>query len=354
MDPLKNYLKYSKGLFKRSKQIGFFRMLKEYKTYYNKFSELPFKMGFKADSEYKLFVLYNYIKITYFLWDESTEYILKFIPRRIQKYLLPKINPLDKKYIVVDKVEFYKRAKQKKLPIPETYFYTKNGKVYSLEGETLYLEDFKYLDGVVLFSKIVDGSAAVGAKKEKFVFDIINLDEYRIYQKALHTHKEILALSPTKALNCIKISSYLKKNGEIKIQLSFIKLGGENSIVDNIGGKSGGGIAIPINHETGELKGVGYLEVGDKLRVSKIPSNNNKFEGFVVPYYNEAVDLVKKAHKEVFHELKHIGWDIGITDNGPILIEANSGADTFAAQMFCRPFNYYDDVLIQENLLNAE
>lgn len=352
MNHLKDYIPYYTGLIKRAKQIGFYQMLREFYQYYKLYSSFPKKMGFLPDNNYRLFVIYNYIKITYFLWDESGEYILKFVPRRIQKFLLPKINPLDKKHIVVNKVEFYKRAKQYSLPIPQSYFYTKSGKLYSLEGRVLNLNQIKFLDGKVLFSKIIDGSAAIGAKKEKLQVDNINLNEYRVYQDALETQNDIIELSPTKALNCIKISSYLKSNGDVKIQLAFLKLGGENSIVDNIGGKSGGGIAIPVNLSSGKLGDIGYKEVGNKLRVSIIQSTGKSFKGFKVPFFKEAVELVQKAHKNVFSELKHIGWDVGITNHGPVLIEANSGADMFAAQMICRPFNYYDDDLIQENLIH--
>lgn len=351
MDHWKEYTRYSGGVFKRIKIIGLGKTIQEYLRYYEKYKSLPEQIGFKSDLNYKLFVIYNYLKLTFYLPDESNEYILNFVPRRIQKFLLPKINPLDKKFIVVDKVEFYRLASQHGYAIPRTYFYSKNNLLYNLEGNIISTDSLRELEGKTLFSKIIDGAAAVGAKKEVFRLANLNLSEKRIFQDALETHEKIIGLSPTKALNCVKISTYLKNDGTVHFQLSFIKLGGENSIVDNIGGASGGGIAIPIDHETGKLKGIGYKEVGKTLRVTSIPSTGENFEGFTVPFYHEAVELVKKAHKEVFYELKHIGWDVGITNDGPVLIEGNSGADMFAAQMICRPFNYYNDPLIQENLI---
>lgn len=351
MDHWKEYTRYGSGVFKRIKIIGISKTTSEFLMYYKKYKYLPEKMGFKSDLNYKLFVIYNYLKLTYYLPDETKEYIMNFVPRRIQTFLLPKINPLNKKYIVVDKVEFYRLASQHGYAIPRTYFYSKNNLLYNLEGNIITSDSLKELEGKTLFSKIIDGAAAVGAKKEVFSLSSLDLKEKRIFQDALETHDKIIELSPTKALNCVKISTYLKNDNSVHFQLSFIKLGGENSIVDNIGGASGGGIAIPIDHETGKLKGIGYKEVGNTLRVTNIPSTDKNFEGFTVPFYHEAVDLVKKAHKEVFYELKHIGWDVGITNSGPVLIEGNSGADMFAAQMICRPFNYYNDPLIQENLI---
>jgi len=352
MDSIWNYLKYSRGLIKRSGFIGIRKTFTEFARYFKKYSKLPYRLGFDSDINYNFFVFYNYIKITFFLWDESSDFIMNFVPRRIQKFLLPKINPLGKKYLVVDKIAFYQNAIRHSLPVPETYFYTRDGRILTIDGLEIQRKDLAKYEGNLMFSKIVDGSAAVGARKESFVLGNLDVSENRIYQAAMVTHSDLLELSPTKALNCIKISSYYTNSGDVKIQLSFLKLGGVNSIVDNIGGKAGGGIAVPIDISTGRLKGIGYKEVGKELRVSRIPTKGKTFEGFKVPFFQESVELVKKAHKEVFHELKHIGWDVGITDEGPVLIEGNSGADMFAAQMICRPFNYYNDDLIQENLIH--
>ena len=38
--------------------------------------------------------------------------------------------------------------------------------------------------------------------------------------------------------------------------------------------------------------------------------------------FNEAVELVKKAAK-VVPEIGYIGWDVAISENGPIIIEGN-------------------------------
>ena len=108
MNKITEYVPFFKGIVKRTQYIGFLNFIKEYWKYYYRYSKLPLKMGFKPDLQYKLYVLYNYIKICYFLFDEKTEFILKNVPRRIQKYLLPKINPLEMKYIAVNKVEFYR------------------------------------------------------------------------------------------------------------------------------------------------------------------------------------------------------------------------------------------------------
>lgn len=52
------------------------------------------------------------------------------------------------------------------------------------------------------------------------------------------------------------------------------------------------------------------------------PDTNIKFEGFEIPYYKEAIKAVCTAHK-LFYNINTIGWDIAITEEGPIFIEGN-------------------------------
>ena len=46
------------------------------------------------------------------------------------------------------------------------------------------------------------------------------------------------------------------------------------------------------------------------------------FDGYSIPNYDSAVNLVKKAHKMVPH-FRAVSWDIAITEESTVLIEAN-------------------------------
>ena len=45
-------------------------------------------------------------------------------------------------------------------------------------------------------------------------------------------------------------------------------------------------------------------------------------KGYDIPYYKEAENMVVKLHKVMFRS-HSIGWDIAITENGPVIIEGN-------------------------------
>ena len=44
--------------------------------------------------------------------------------------------------------------------------------------------------------------------------------------------------------------------------------------------------------------------------------------GFKVPFYEEACQMVKEASK-VVPSVRYVGWDVAITNKGPVIIEGN-------------------------------
>ena len=50
------------------------------------------------------------------------------------------------------------------------------------------------------------------------------------------------------------------------------------------------------------------------------------FEGYPVPFYAESVELALKAHA-LFPRLLTVGWDVAVTQDGPMLVEGNHDWD---------------------------
>ena len=59
----------------------------------------------------------------------------------------------------------------------------------------------------------------------------------------------------------------------------------------------------------------------------KHPTSGFVFKNFKVPYFKEVLDLTYKATN--FLPDRIIGWDIAITPDGPLLIEANECPSIF-------------------------
>ena len=56
------------------------------------------------------------------------------------------------------------------------------------------------------------------------------------------------------------------------------------------------------------------------------PNSKVVFKDFYIPFYSECIIEAKKLHSYLYN-IHSIGWDIAITENGPLFIEANDAWD---------------------------
>jgi hypothetical protein len=61
---------------------------------------------------------------------------------------------------------------------------------------------------------------------------------------------------------------------------------------------------------------------GDLDYVSVLPGTETPFVGFRLPYWSEVKDLALRA-AAAFPWVRSVGWDIAISERGPVLVEGN-------------------------------
>jgi len=66
--------------------------------------------------------------------------------------------------------------------------------------------------------------------------------------------------------------------------------------------------------------------------ISFIPGTDTSFIGFKLPYWSEVKELALRA-AAAFPGVRSIGWDIAISEQGPVLIEGNTGWSKDLIQM---------------------
>ena len=143
------------------------------------------------------------------------------------------------------------------------------------------------------------------------------VDKNLFLEEFVIQNKEWGKISPN-SINTIRVVTFAM-NGESKIIFAAARIGNGSSVVDNF---HKGGMAALIDYEKGTLKGMGINKNLDEFE--KHPVTEIKFDGYKVPYWKEINDMCKKAAL-VNDNVHVIGFDVAITDNGPLLIEGNNG-----------------------------
>lgn len=138
-----------------------------------------------------------------------------------------------------------------------------------------------------------------------------------IAQETVIQHPEMHRLNPC-AVNTIRIVTVCK-HGTPTVFCSILRVG--TSSTGEKDNTSQGGIAVGIN-EDGSLFNQGIRKPQWGGVTEEHPNTHVKFSDFVIPYYREAVELVLRAHT-IFYQTRSIGWDVAITENGPVIIEGN-------------------------------
>lgn len=182
------------------------------------------------------------------------------------------------------------------------------------------------------------------ATVEKVTKVFKDIDSNFIVQEGIKQHADLARLNKS-SVNTIRPISFLFE-GEVYILSIILRIGADNSKVDNIGA---GGYACSV-HEDGT---VCADAVNRKAEVVQETASGIKFADIKIPSFDEIIRLTKEAHKKVAH-FKLIGWDFSVDENGdPVMIEYNTCPG--ANQMTCGPtFGDLTDKVLEEYFINRK
>jgi hypothetical protein len=131
-------------------------------------------------------------------------------------------------------------------------------------------------------------------------------------------HELIDSINPD-SLNTIRLITLLNKEHEAVIPFAVLRIGRAGSGIDST---AQGGLYARINLSDGVLgKGIFSRKYGVGLQEVH-PDTKVKFTGMKVPYWEEVMKICSSAAR-VSPFCRSIGWDVGITPDGPVLIEGN-------------------------------
>lgn len=218
-----------------------------------------------------------------------------------------------------------------------------NGLLYlATGGHVCLLKDYLGENDVEWFCKPLTENSGHGAfqleSKKGHIFmnsSLISWDDLEncvippmTLEEVVRQHESLSALHPESA-NTIRIITVKADENEILILSVFQRIGCGRRRVDNWGS---GGIIIPFS-QGGLFMSVGYFSPGFGFTVKEHPDTHISFDGYRIPFFQESLELAKRAHSYI-GDMHSVGWDIAITPQGPIIVEANGDWGFLAPQVF--------------------
>lgn len=230
--------------------------------------------------------------------------------------------------LLTEKVVFAEVCSAASLPMIPTLGVFKGGqeiKSSDWENQDLFAKPTDSIGGwgVLGWRFLTDGLYVDGAgarkTREQVIIRLREISKSRPYllQPRLKNHLELQRLSPG-GLCTARILTIRKKDGEILIYGALLKMPTGTALVDNF---AAGGLACPIDIQSGVLG----TAIGKQLAATRYthhPDTKEPIEGFNLPDWSRTKDLCIAAH-EHFPGFVYLGWDIALTDRGPILVEGN-------------------------------
>ena len=289
---------------------------------YKGFKEKLKRIAKKENKSYCLLLMDTYYSILRYgvgLTDYLNYEFYKKSSKEKKEYAGIKIQ--DKFYEIVSPSAYKKRYTIKPDFLADFAKYTKRDFVVP---EKCTIKEFKsFIEKHDIFmSKPYDGLGGADVKKVH-VSEIKDINEYYKYcqdnriflEEVVKQHKEMNKLCDA-SCNTIRIMTFNNK-GIAEILWAGLRIGNGINSVDNF---HAGGMATEIDLETGKLKRAALDK--DLNEFTEHPKTKVKIKGFEIPYFDEVKNMVKEASLES-DKILLVGWDVAITDKGPLIIEGN-------------------------------
>lgn len=230
---------------------------------------------------------------------------------------------------------------------PEARFISSNEKASDREGVLRILKNKKvqscvikttessHGDNVWVINAIEfrdDDAVMMRFDGESLLLSSILGKEALIFESVVKQTKQFAAFNES-SVNTVRFMTTLYPDGLARVIATFIKIGRAGKCVDNAGG--GGNVDVCVDTETGELKyAIQYDGWRNIKEIEKHPDSGNQLNGVMIENWQAIKEEVRKF-QQAFPYCKAAGWDIAITDDGPVVIEVNDFWDR-TGQYFIR------------------
>lgn len=263
--------------------------------------------------------------------------------------LQDRLNPRDLICLTEDKAIFYSLCAGLDVPVPELFAVIGRGGGWRARGAPLAgrAASFRYLseeapDVFVIkpATGVYGANVAVLRRTEGGFVDhaghiqsatelcdkIFTHPTYErfIVQERLKNHLDIEQLTGCAYLQTVRIATLIDRQGLVRILYAEWKLIGGDLPTDNYSYGRSGNFTANIDLETGALGPAMTLSpdgVGSQV-VEVHPRTGAALVGHRLPGWDDLLALARRCAL-LFRPLRTIGWDIGLTPCGPVVVEGN-------------------------------
>jgi hypothetical protein len=137
-----------------------------------------------------------------------------------------------------------------------------------------------------------------------------------IIQRRLLPHPVLAKLMPN-VLHTVRVVTYI--DPQPVIIDAVLRVGSGKGPADNF---AQGGIVVHVDLATGRCGQGTTLVDGLPRTIDDHPVSGSRITDIQLPDWDQVCDLAKVAAQR-FSMQKSIGWDVGLTDQGPVLLEGN-------------------------------
>lgn len=178
----------------------------------------------------------------------------------------------------------------------------------------------------LLIAKPSEGTIGGGIEKidlkefsgYKEVKEYLNERKLDLVEEFIVQHKEISKLNPT-SVNTVRIITILNSSGKVNIIGATLRMS-VGKVVDNF---NAGGISAPVDIETGKINGPAVTkDIEDNVLYYEHPITKEKLIGFQIPFWEKVLETIESACY-IVPEVRTVGWDIAVLNDGVLLVEGN-------------------------------
>ena len=293
----KNMFKIAKSISKKAKKPRLFIVID------------MINCGFKYQAGY-----YDYQEFEFY--NLNKEQRKTYLTRGKNNEIIRRFNDKDSFHLIDNKVELFKGFDK----------YIKRDWIYLKEcSKDDFLDFFKKHENIIV--KPVDEGGGKGIEKFSYttkdeankIYDKLIKNKQLLVEECIKQHKDMNKLYD-KSVNTLRMFTFIK-DGTPYFLHAVMKMG-NGGVVDNF---SSGGMYTFLSDDGKAI--IPAIDQADNI-FEKHPTTNIDIVGFQVPMFKEAVELVKECAK-VVPQVAYIGWDVAISEKGPVLVEGNAFPGVF-------------------------